>query len=150
MSDIRTISWDPGVVNFAYSFRINGEIIEDGLIEVLDGVENDAQFTNFAIELLVRLKPNRAVAERYMYRGKASKSIEYVNLMLGKLSILVYIYCGIVLRLITPAQWKMYFKKQLNKQKGAKFSSKEIYPDIKIEHIADARCIGKYLDDYWH
>lgn len=141
----RTLSWDPGAKNFAYAFHINGKLVETGLMDT----SGNAGFINCTIDLLQRLQPNHAVLERYMYRGAASTDSEIVNQRIGQLDILVSIYCGIDVCKITAAQWKLYFKKLLGKAKGDKFSSFMIYPDIEIEHKADASCIGRYYDEYW-
>lgn len=145
LNESRTLSFDPGAKNFAYAFAINKQIVETGLLDT----SSNAAFLNSVVDLLVRLKPNNAVLERYMYRGASSTDSEVVNQLIGRLEILTNLYCGVEICKITASQWKLWYKKKLGKAKGAKFSSLEVFPDAPVEHIADASCIENYFENYW-
>lgn len=147
--ETRVLGFDPAKKNFGYGFKVNGVVVESGLVptpnNVTNGIEDDIDFLNFIIDLLQRLKPTEVVCERYMFRGRASVDAESVNWMIGKLSILVRQQCGFNINLVMPVQWKLWYKSKIGKLKKDKFKSKEIYPEINTEHEADALCMTDWL-----
>lgn len=146
---MKVLGFDPAKKNFGYGFKINGVIKESGLVptpnKISNFIEDDIDFLNFMLDLINRLQPDIVVCERYMFRGRASIDAEFVNWMIGKLSILIRQELKFNMCLIMPVQWKLWYKKKIGKIKSDKFKSREIYPEINTEHEADALCMCDYI-----
>jgi len=138
------MGFDPGVVNHAYAVLDDREPVATGMLQYpLQSVADDARFINEYIELLHKYKPQVVVCERYTFRGRQSVYAELVNLMIGKMSIIIMQELGIPLVLIQSAQWKNFYKvKKLPKVKGVKKGSWGIFPNhqkfFKVVHQVDA------------
>lgn len=134
---------DPGKTNFAWVYW-RGGLQEYGWMKTMPDVNSDAEFINGYIELLVRLKPNYIVLERFMVRNRGqSIHAESINQMIGRVAILSRTHAGQNIIQLTAAQWKNWW----NKQK--KQNWEEVYSELESVHQRDAAGIAHYTDEVW-
>jgi hypothetical protein len=135
-------------VNFAFSFLVDGTLEETGWLKPQPNVTDDAAFLNNIIELILRLKPDAIIAERYMFRGIQSIQTELISQMLGRIAIITRYYLGQELYQITASQWKNFYK--VKKLKNGVY---DLFPEdterFDLIHQVDAACIAKYGQERW-
>lgn len=109
---MRVLAFDPGKSqkSFAYSFVVDGTVERYGMVQTLTTLkppefkQEVEDFCTRIENLVLRLKPDVIVAERFMDRGGASKGStgEFINVMLGLIA--ARVPGG--LELVMPATWK--------------------------------------------
>jgi hypothetical protein len=137
---VRILGFDPGVRNFAWAVY-DGQVREFGWISGHEIGQSDWLFLNSVVETLHRTKPDLVVYERFAFRDKASVESEPINVMIGKLDLLVRMK-GIPVQRVMPAHWKVKLKTKEH-AKGAI----GLFPDVTFEavHQADAAGIARYI-----
>jgi hypothetical protein len=144
----RVLGLDPGTRNFAFSFLVDGKLERTGWVDSQDNVTDDSCFLNNCIELLLELKPDAVIAERYMFRGMQSVQTELISQMLGRLAVITKLYIGQDLYQISSSQWKNFYK--VRKLKNGTW---DLFPEDEARfeeiHQVDAACIAKYGYERW-
>lgn len=144
----RVLGLDPGTVNFAWSFLVDGKLEQTGWLQAQPNVTDDASFINNSIELFMALKPDAVIAERYMFRGVQSIQTELINQMLGRLAVITKLYLEQDLYQISSSQWKNFYK--VRKLKNGVY---DLFPEdtarFELVHQVDAACIAKYGYERW-
>jgi len=134
---------DPGKVNFAWVHWCNG-VQEAGWLSTMPDVNNDAEFMNEFIELVVRIQPDFVVLERFMVRNRGqSVHSEIINQMIGRIAVISRTHGGRDVVQLTAAQWKNWWNKQKKK------NWEELYEFLPSVHQRDAAGIAGYLEEAW-
>lgn len=134
---MRVLAFDPGKSNFAYAFGQDGAVEEFGFIEhvfdhLTDSVsEQAARLAQELLALTAKAKPDRIIAERYMFRPGmgAGGTGEFVNLALG---ILIAAVLPVPVQLIPSAQWKNHMTRQYWSKRPGSSQKKEKFECLEL------------------
>jgi len=140
----RILACDPGKVNFAWVFRSNGEVSDSGWVTPLKNINEDSEFVNDFIELIVKTNPDYVILERFMVRNRGQSVLaEIINQMLGRIAMITALYTATPLIQVTAAQWKNWWNKTKKEDWEKVFSS------LDSVHKRDAAGIAQYAEEYW-
>jgi len=134
---------DPGKVNFAWVYWLNG-VREHGWVTPIKDVNNDAEFLNCIVELLTKFRPDYVVLERFMVRNRGqSIHAESINQMIGRICALSRTHHGVDTIQLTASQWKTWWLKQ------KKQNWEDVYSELDSVHQRDAAGIAHYTNEVW-